>query len=128
MKIYVLGNPLLEEDNLPLKILPKLKGLFPEIDFLELDPTENFPEEDKIVLIDSVAKINEVVLIKDVEKITPPPNYSVHDFDLGFQLKLMKKLGKLKDLTIIGLPNNLSEKEALIKLRETISKLLSENG
>jgi hypothetical protein len=29
---------------------------------------------------------------------------SVHDFDLGFQLLYLKKLGKLKNFLIIGIP------------------------
>ena len=37
-------------------------------------------------------------------RIVLPPRNSVHDFDLGFQLKYLKKLGKLGKVTIIGLP------------------------
>ena len=33
MKIYVLGNQILDEDSIPLKILPKLKKKFPDINF-----------------------------------------------------------------------------------------------
>ena len=38
--------------------------------------------------------------------IVLPPRNSVHDFDLGFQLKYLKKLGKLGKVTIIGLPQS----------------------
>ena len=37
-------------------------------------------------------------------QVVLPPRSSVHDFDLGFQLKYLKKLGKLGNVSIIGLP------------------------
>ena len=32
------------------------------------------------------------------------PRGSVHDFDLAFQLRYLRKLGKLGEFTIIGIP------------------------
>ena len=119
-KVYVLGNPLLEEDSLPLRLLPRLRKAFPDIEFLEIDPTEEFPEEDELVIIDTVLNTEKVVVIKDIDKLSSQPNYSLHDFDLSFQLKMMKKMGKLKEVEIIGLPPDLDEKEAI----DQISTLL----
>jgi len=120
MKIYVLGNSLLEEDNLPIKFLPQIRSNFPEIEFIEFDPTEDFPEEDKLILIDTIVGIRGVVLFEDLDKIQSSPKYSVHDFDLGFQLKLMKKLGNLKEVKIIGIGQNSSEEEIIKGLKKVI--------
>ena len=120
-RVYVLGNPLLREDSIPLKMLPRLRASFPDIDFLEIDPTEEFPEEDDLIIIDTVLNTDKVVVIRDIDKLSSQPNYSLHDFDLAFQLKLMKKMGKVKEVTIIGLPPEIDEKKAL----EGISRFLS---
>ena len=102
--VYVLGNPLLEEDSLPLRLLPRLKKEFPSIHFIEMDPTENFPEEDPLWIVDTILNAQNVVVWTDVNAIRSSPSYSLHDFDLGMALKLMRKLGKLKRVTIFGVP------------------------
>lgn len=124
-KIYILGNPLTEKDSLPLKLLPQLRNLFPEINFQHLDPTENFPEEENLVLIDSVVGIDKVRVLSlgDLDKVELSPQCSVHDFDLGFQLKLMKKLGKLKDVNIVGVPFDYGEEKAVEEIKEILMKL-----
>ena len=121
--IYVLGNPLVKEDSLPPKLLPKLKKSFKNINFIELDPTENLPEERHFIIIDTIINAKEIAVIKDVDMLGSSPNYSLHDFDLGFNLKLMKKMGKIKDVTIIGLPPKMEEKKALDGLKKVITSL-----
>jgi hypothetical protein len=122
-KVYVLGNPLEQKDSLPLKILPRLKKQFPKIDFQHLDPTENFPEEENLILIDTIVGIDKVCVLGlgDLDKVELSPQCSLHDFDLGFQLKLMKKLGKLKDVKIIGIPANYDEKKAIEEIKLFLS-------
>ena len=122
MKIYVSGNKLVKKDSLPLKIMPKLRKHFPEIEFKELDPTENLPSENLIV-IDTVLGIDKVKLFSDIDSFKSGSSYSVHDYDLLFELKLNKKLGKLKNIKILGIPANLSEKEAFDQLKKEIGKL-----
>ena len=124
MKIYVLGNSLLEEDSLPMKLLPRIRASFPKTKFIEFDPTEEFPEEEKLVLIDIIEGLQNVRLFEDLDKIQSSPKYSVHDFDLGFQLKLMKKVGKLKEVKIIGVGQNMSEEKAIKELEKIIPNLL----
>lgn len=114
-KIYVLGNPLLEEDSLPLKLLPSLRKEFSDIEFIEIDPTEEFPEEEHLIIIDTIINTEKVVVLKDkdIDKIEQSAKCSLHDFDLGMQLKLMKKLGTLKEVTIIGVPPQIDEGKAV---------------
>lgn len=123
-KIYVFGNPLLKEDSLPLILLPKLKEKFKNIKFIELDSTENLPEEKNLVIIDTIINASKVVILKDLDKINFEKRCSLHDCDLGFNLKLMKKMGKIRDVTIIGVPPSIKEKIALKEISEIISSLL----
>jgi len=122
MKIYVSGNKLLKKDNLPLKILPKLKKYFHEIEFEELDPSENLPAE-KLIVIDTVLGIDKVKIFSDIDSFKPGCNYSVHDYDFFFELRLNKKLGKLKNIKILGVPAKLTEEEAFNQLKKEIEKL-----
>lgn len=116
-KIYIFGNPLLPFDNMPNKLAPELERAFPKIDFIIADPNENLkPENGKLVIIDTVIGPKKVVVMDEVKKIELSPAYSMHDLDLGFNLKLLKKIGKLKKITIFGIPNNLSKKKALVQL------------
>jgi Ni,Fe-hydrogenase maturation factor len=122
MRIYVAGNKLLDKDNLPLRILPPLRKKFPKIIFEELDPSENLPSED-LILIDTVVGISKVKTFSDVNSFQKSGDYSVHDYDFLFELKLNMKLGKIKRLLIIGVPPDLKEDEALKQLTEKIKDI-----
>jgi Ni,Fe-hydrogenase maturation factor len=122
MKIYVSGNRLVKKDSLPLRILPKLKKYFPKIEFAELDPSENLPSEN-LIIIDTVVGIDAVKIFSSIDFFEGEKNYSVHDYDFLFELKLNKKLGKLNDVKILGVPPNLTEQKALEQLKKEIKKL-----
>ena len=121
--VYVLGNLLFEADSLPIKILPKLKSSILNVNFIELDPTENLPQEDHLVIIDTILGIDKITILKDINKIESQKLCSLHDCDLGFNLKLMKKMGKIKDVTIIGVPSNHEEAKAIKELSYLVSQL-----
>ncbi|MBS3077348.1 hypothetical protein J4233_03685 [Candidatus Pacearchaeota archaeon] len=123
--IYILGNPNFEQDSLPLRLLPKLQSSLPNFQFIHLDPTENLPEESHLVLIDTVLGLKEVKTLSenDLNKIQSSPNYSLHDFDLSFSLKLMKKLNKIQKVTIIGVPSDYEENKALKEIKEIVNKI-----
>jgi Ni,Fe-hydrogenase maturation factor len=119
--IHIFGNPLLDFDNLPLKLAPKLQKIFPEIDFVITDPSENIkPINGELIIIDTIEDIKKVVVIDDLEKIQTGKIYSLHDFDLAFNLKLLQKIGKLKKVIIFGVPMKGDEKEILEQLRKLI--------
>ena len=135
--IYIFGNELLDFDNLPLKLAPKLKKLFPDINFIIQDPNENLkftrrirqsggvggPDMvDKLIIIDTVMGIKNIAVICDIKKLETEKIYSMHDFDLAFNLKLLKKIGRLGKLTILGVPPDYSEKKALRELKKIIGK------
>ncbi|MFH1290717.1 MAG: hypothetical protein ABIH92_04895 [Nanoarchaeota archaeon] len=118
--IYILGNPSFESDSLPVKLLPKLQSSLPEFKFIHLDPTENLPEEEHLILIDTILNLKEIKVLTNIDKIQSSPNVSMHDFDLGFQLKLMKKLGKIDKVTIIGVPDKGDEEQTLNKIKSVL--------
>jgi len=121
--IYIFGNPLLDFDNLPLKLAPKLQKLFPEIDFVITDPSENIsPIDGELIIIDTVENIKNVILIDDIEKLETNKIYSLHDFDLAFNLKLLQKIGKLKRVKIFGVPMEGDEEDVLEQLEKSIGR------
>ena len=126
LTIYIFGNELLDFDNLPIKLAPKLKKLFPAINFIIQDPNENtkLSKNGELIIIDTVMGIDKVTVINDIEKLETEKIYSMHDFDLAFNLKLLKKIGRLKKLAIFGVPPDYNSKRALIELRKKINALL----
>jgi Ni,Fe-hydrogenase maturation factor len=117
---------MVEKDSLPLKLIGKLRQEFEDIEFKEFDPNENLEKEGRdLVIIDSVEGIDKVVLIKDIEAIKIQRIYSMHDFDLGYGLKLLKKLNLIDSVMIFGVPMKISEDDALKQLKEKISANLS---
>jgi len=108
MKVYVFGNPDVPNDNKALEAAEMLKSKVKDVEFIYVSPNEDLPfsEERKVVIMDVIQGIDKVKLIdlRDTDKLISPPRTSTHDFDLGFQLKYLKKLGKLKEIKIIGIP------------------------
>jgi len=108
MKIYVFGNWDLEFDNNALKVTEKLSKDFDSLKFIEVKPNQDvsFEGEDNVVILDVIEGLKEARVFdeKHIDKLVLSPRNSVHDFDLGFQLKYLKKLGKIKNVKIVGLP------------------------
>ena len=119
-KIFVAGNPLLKIDSMPLLIRPALAKRFPKICFEEFDPTENFPQTNNFTVIDTVVGIKKAEILLDTNRFVLSKAYSLHDFDLALNLKLMQKAGMIKKFKIIGVPPHLSEKEALKQVSKII--------
>jgi Ni,Fe-hydrogenase maturation factor len=112
MNIYCIGNVLSENDNLPLRLMDKLRVAFPKHNFLEADPNENFIPEEGSVIIDTVVGVDTVKVFTDSNDFVSSPHVSVHDYDLSFHLRLLQKMGKLPPIRIIGVPQDMDEKTA----------------
>lgn len=108
MTVYVFGNQDAEFDNAAFKIAEKLKVDFPALEFNLLKPNEdvNFDDSDSVVILDTVHGLKNVQVFDEtaIDNITTSMQSTVHDFDLGFQLKYLKKLGKLNKIILVGLP------------------------
>ena len=123
MRVLVFGNPFLENDSLPLRLLPKLRGMFSDVEFREVDPTEGLESEGRdLVIIDSVDGIDEVVEIDSIERLHTNRVCSMHDFDLAYNLKLLKKVGKIDSVRIIGVPMGIAEGGALNQIQSILRK------
>jgi len=132
MKILVFGNHLIEQDNLPLRILPQLKQNFPDIEFKELDSTEtlqNETDENKsLTILDTAQDISEIKTITlttedDFKKLQLPNSLSMHDFDLAYNLRLLKKVRLINQVKIICVPMDISEDEAIEKISTLLENL-----
>lgn len=124
MEIFVFGNPLVDQDKLPLKLMSKLAGMFPEIRFVDLDPNENLEDIGKNpVILDTVLDIEDVRLLEDIDKIMDSPRFSMHDFDLGTNLKLLRKMELLDSVKIICVPPNIQEQEALGQIANIVKDI-----
>ena len=125
VRILVFGNPLVQQDSIALAILPELRKRFPKIEFVEFDAAEDLETEgNQPVILDAVDGIKQCELIADLEILVPASrNLSMHDFDLGKTLLLLKKIGKINGATIIGIPQNYNEKKALIEVTVLLEKM-----
>ena len=105
MKIFVLGNLDIDLDNKAFLAMEKLKDI-DGVEFQIINVNDDLPAIDGMVLMDTVLGIEKVELISEeyLDKLVMPPRNSVHDFDLGYQLKYLIKIGKISKVTIIGLP------------------------
>ena len=129
MKIYVFGNPFVEEDSLPLKILPQLKKIFPQIEFEVVDPNENFPAkaEKNITVLDTVKGLKKprILDLADLKNIAKTP-ISPHDYDLLLHFLLLQKMRKISDVKIIGVPTH-HGRDKLVPIKKIISTLILKN-
>jgi hypothetical protein len=121
-QIWVFGNPDLEIDSLPLRLLPSLKKTFPKIEFRVLDSNEEWQVPEDLVILDTAMGVKEITIFDDLKKFESTPRVSLHDFDALTNLRLLQKLGKLKKIKIIGLPPMMEEKHALEQLKQILDK------
>jgi len=109
----------MEEDNLALEIAQELNILGFEFKILQ-NPDEilNYKNEKKLIIMDVFKNIDNVILVDDINKLKSNKIYSLHDFDLGFFLKIMEKTGQLKEILIIGIPQNMDKEEVKSKVSD----------
>src|SRR3989344_9095784 len=77
-------------------------------------------DEKEIIIMDAVRGIKKTAIIGDIGKIKPTKTATMHDFDLGTVLKLLKETGQLKKIKIIGLPMDGDEN----KIKKELAGLL----
>jgi hypothetical protein len=123
MEIWLIGNPDLEEDNLPLKLLPDLKKRLPGVSFVVKDPNDEWDDiPDPLIIIDTVQGIKEVTVFTDLSQFQSTPHVTVHDFDLGMKLRWLQKLGKLPSFFIMGVPMNAPPQQTLEEIHSSCVK------
>ena len=124
MEVYLVGNSMVDFDSLPIRLMEDLSSQHKDINFMEFDPTEDLEtEEDPVVFVDTVEGIKEVLIFENLDKFLLQKPYSLHDFDLGWELKLLQKVNKLNDVIIIGVPPNYDKEKAMKEIGEAITSL-----
>ena len=108
MKVYVFGNEYVAEDRRAIEVARELEGTLDGISFVFVDPNADVPfmDEQRVVILDTVQGARDVALVEggELEGLILSPRGSVHDFDLAFQLRYLKRLGKLGHVTMISIP------------------------
>lgn len=108
IKVYVFGNEDLGFDNAAISAAKYLQTLFSQVEFIFIKPNQDLPfsDEEEVYILDVVEGLKKPLFIdiEDFDKLKLSPRTTVHDFDLGFQLKYLKKLGKIKKARVLGLP------------------------
>ena len=106
--MYVFGNEDVSEDTQAIEAAKKLDHAVDGISFVFVKPNEDLPfvDESHVVILDTVHEIRVVTVIEGdkIDELILSPRGSVHDFDLAFQLRYLRKINKLGDVTIIGVP------------------------
>jgi hypothetical protein len=100
MTVYIVGNPAVRTDSLPSTLVPYLQ----DYNLVVIDPTESFIPEEGSVIIDTVLGLDEVKLFRNLDDFSLSPQVSVHDYDLLLHLRLLRKLGKIRRVAVIGIP------------------------
>lgn len=120
MTIFVFGNPDLPEDALPLRLVPQLRQKFPDLTFEIKDPNEEWDVPERLVVIDTVKGIASVQVFTTLDTFSATPRVTMHDFDALTQMRLLQKLGKLKQVSIIGIPPDIEEQSALASVTQEL--------
>lgn len=129
MKVYIFGNEDLEFDNKAIKIAKALENTLEHCDFIYIKPNQDLPFvcEEEVVIMDTIEGIDDITLINDdqIQDISLEKRTTAHDFDLGFQLKYLKKIGKLGKITIIGLP--MARDIDYLRIQSILRKLVAQD-
>ena len=107
--LYLLtfGNPYIKEDNLAVRVADLIiEDKVPGIEVVKcISPDEILSYIGKeFFILDVVKGAEDVMIIDDMDRLQSGKLVSLHDFDLGFFLKLMKETGKIEKVKIIGIP------------------------
>lgn len=128
MTIYCFGNTIDSGDSIPVQLIPILRNEFPAASVMHLDPSENFMPEHASVVIDSVEGATTVQMFSDIDAFVITKSVSVHDYDLGLHLQLLKKLHKLPKIHIIAVPRYSSITQVKNEVVALLHSILHEEG
>ncbi len=103
-------------------ILRSLRETFPEIGFLEYDRSLDLEEEGPDLLALGTVKIaDSVSLIADLEGISP--GKALEGSEMLMTLRIMLKIGSLKSVKVLAVPEGCPEGEAVSALAALIRGL-----
>lgn len=104
-KIYCYGNTDFDGDEVAHTLAKKYFDFHDKFKFiLSNSPNDVLISEGEVVIMDVVKGIRDVQILTSIDDLKLCHSLSCHDLDLAFYLKLMKEVGKINDVKIIGLP------------------------
>lgn len=117
--LHVFGNEFLKLDDFAGKVSKHLEG---KANIIECSSPEIMldSKDKEILILDVVKGIKNPVVIKDLSRIKTRRMTSMHDFDIGFFLNLMKNMGMNRKIKIIGIP----QKGNALKTAKEVEKWL----
>ena len=117
--VLCFGNPDIKEDSLALELANEL--VLEGYTFIKCTRAELLLEykNKNIIILDVVKNLKDVREVS-IESIAADKLFTVHDFDLGHFLKLMKELKLIKNVKIMGIPQK-GDKE---KIKDDVIGLL----
>ena len=125
-KVFVFGNPLVENDSLALKVAERLKGKVKNIEFEAVESLDDVENKKDLYIMDVAFGIEKVQVIEDLEKLETKQPVSGHDFDLAIELKLLKKIGRIGKVKIVAIPAEYDLNKAVEEVKEMLeTKCLS---
>ena len=77
-------------------------------------------EDPEICILDVVKNIERPIIIENASQLKTNKLITMHDFDLGFFLNLMKEMGINKKIKIVGIPQHCNKAEIAEKMRQWI--------
>ncbi len=122
MTVYVFGNVDVKNDSAAIEAAKKISG----ISFKIIKPNEdvNFDTKHPVIL-DVVKNLDKVTVFDNLKDLSLAKSVTVHDFDLGFQLKYLKKIGVISGATIVGLPTD--KKPSYRRIKLILRKLVAQD-
>lgn len=105
MIVLYFGNEMVPEDSAAIEAVSRIKNRLPDVDFVYCaSPEEILLYKNQDVVILDVAKGIDTPKEIGLEEIRVTRIAGLHDFDLGFFLKFLKKAGRLPRLKIVVVP------------------------
>jgi Ni,Fe-hydrogenase maturation factor len=108
MNVYVFVNEYVAEDKRAIEVARELEGAIAGISFVFVSLNEDvlFVNERHVVILDTVEGLQDIALVEgdQIDGLILSPRGSVHEFDLAFQLRYLKKLNMLGEVTITSIP------------------------
>ena len=128
MKVLVFGNKYLGYDSMALRVSKLVRT--PGFEFVPCEDLSALMSgaEDELVIMDVVQGIEKAMLIDDVSRLRVNSSLSLHDFDLAHLLRLLKEIGQVKRVIIIGVPMEGNEEEIAREVGALLPNQLQEMG
>jgi hypothetical protein len=121
MKVYVFGTDL-KGDHMAHKVAKRLKEEARHDFVFSNDPTD-LMYVDSAIIMDVVKGIKKVTIFYNPADFLGDKPNSLHNFDLGYFLKLADSIRSEKKLTIVGVPLQGSVERITDDVRDSLQEL-----